>query len=72
MHDIILTPGAVPLADWRAIYRGAGLRLSPDCAPRIAASCAGLSRSTRCWRTPRRCVGYACSTRCTPKGVTAA
>ncbi|UIJ44349.1 histidine ammonia-lyase [Sphingomonas cannabina] len=44
MHDIILTPGAVPLADWRAIYRGAGLRLSPDCASRIAESATAVDR----------------------------
>ncbi|MGK6320497.1 histidine ammonia-lyase [Sphingomonas sp. DT-204] len=44
MLDIILTPGAVPLADWRAVYRGAGLRLSPDCAPRVAESAAAVDR----------------------------
>lgn len=41
---MILTPGAVTLADWRAIYRGAVPRLDPASAPRIAASAAAVGR----------------------------
>jgi len=36
--DIILNPGQVSLAEWRAIYRGAGVRLSDSCVPIIEAS----------------------------------
>jgi len=38
LTDIVLDPGRASLAHWRAIYRGAPVRLSPDAAPRIAAS----------------------------------
>ena len=41
---MILTPGAVPLADWRHIYRGAPLTLDPACEPAVAASAAALDR----------------------------
>lgn len=41
---IILTPGEVPLADWRAIYRGADVRLDPATAPAVAASAAAVER----------------------------
>ncbi|QGP78044.1 histidine ammonia-lyase [Sphingobium sp. CAP-1] len=44
MTSILLVPGAVPLADWRAIYRGAAVRLDPACAPRIAESAAAVTR----------------------------
>jgi histidine ammonia-lyase len=44
MTPLILTPGAVPLADWRAIYRGATARLDPVCAPVIAESAAAVAR----------------------------
>lgn len=44
MNDIVLTPGHVPLADWRAIYRGARARLDAACAPTIAASAAAITR----------------------------
>jgi len=44
MSDIILKPGAVPLAEWRAIYRGASPALDPACAPLIAASAAAVER----------------------------
>lgn len=44
MTDIMLVPGAVPLADWRAIYRGAAVRLDPASAPRIAESAAAVGR----------------------------
>jgi histidine ammonia-lyase len=41
---LVLTPGAVPLADWRAIHHGAGARLHADAAPRIAASADAITR----------------------------
>ena len=44
MNDLVLKPGAVPLSDWRAIYRGATVTLDPACAPRIAASAAAVER----------------------------
>ena len=44
MTDIVLTAGAVPLADWRAVYRGASVRLDPACAPAVAASAAAVTR----------------------------
>jgi histidine ammonia-lyase len=44
MNTILLIPGEVPLADWRSIYRGAPVRLTPDCAPRVAESAAAVSR----------------------------
>ena len=31
----MLKPGETPLADWRAIYRGAGVALDPACRPRV-------------------------------------
>ncbi|MGE3064321.1 MAG: histidine ammonia-lyase [Hyphomicrobiaceae bacterium] len=36
MSVLVLTPGAVTLDTWRAIYRGAGVRLDPACAPAVA------------------------------------
>ena len=41
---IELTPGAVPLAVWRAVFRGASVRLDPACAPAVAASAAAVAR----------------------------
>jgi len=41
---IILNPGAVTLAEWRSIYRGAPARLSPDADAAIAASAAAVVR----------------------------
>ena len=38
MAAIVLTPGEVSLADWRAIYRGATVRLDPACHARVRAS----------------------------------
>ena len=38
MTTIILNPGDVPLATWRAIYRGAPAALDPACFAGIAAS----------------------------------
>jgi len=42
MTAITLTPGTVPLGDWRAIYRGATARLDPACALVIAMSAAAV------------------------------
>ena len=39
-----IVPGAVPLEDWRAIYRGAGIALDPSCSGAIAASAAAVAR----------------------------
>ncbi|MEO7687753.1 MAG: histidine ammonia-lyase [Sphingomonas sp.] len=44
MTIITLKPGAVPLAEWRGIYRGAELRLDQASAPVIAASAAAVER----------------------------
>jgi histidine ammonia-lyase len=44
MSDILLKPGAVPLADWRAIHRGAAPSLDPTSAGAIAASAAAVER----------------------------
>jgi len=41
---MLLIPGAVPYADWRAIYHGATPRLDPACRPAIAASAAAVGR----------------------------
>ncbi len=43
MSEIVLKPGAVPLAEWRAVYRGASVRLDPSCLPAVERS------------VPRRC-----------------
>ena len=44
MTAITLRPGEVALADWRAIFRGAGARLSPSAWPIIAESAAAVAR----------------------------
>ncbi|GAA0299064.1 histidine ammonia-lyase [Sphingomonas oligophenolica] len=41
---MLLTPGAVPYADWRAIYLGASPSLDPACRPAIAESAAAVGR----------------------------
>jgi histidine ammonia-lyase len=41
---MLLTPGAVPYADWLAIYRGASPSLDPACRPIIAESAAAVRR----------------------------
>jgi histidine ammonia-lyase len=43
-ESLVLTPGAVPLSQWRAIYRGAALQLDPSCAAGVAASAATVER----------------------------
>ncbi|MCC4596937.1 histidine ammonia-lyase [Xanthomonas campestris pv. phormiicola] len=37
-NAIVLRPGAVSLAQWRAVYRGAGVRLDPACAETVLRS----------------------------------
>ena len=44
---MLLTPGAVPAADWRAIYQGATPTLDPACRPAIAGSVAAIDSVTR-------------------------
>ena len=44
MSPVVLDPGEVSLAQWRATYRGAAVGLSPAAAPRIAASAAAVER----------------------------
>ena len=44
MTDLVLNPGDVPLADWKAIYRGAGARLADEAWPMIAQSAAAVQR----------------------------
>lgn len=44
MTELVLTPGAVSLNQWCAIYRGAGAALDPACEPRIAESAAAVER----------------------------
>ena len=44
MTTIILQPGQVTLADWRAIYRGAGVALDPSSGVAIAESAAAVGR----------------------------
>ena len=44
MTMLILTPGAVGLSDWRAIWQGAPATLDPRSAPVIAASAAAVER----------------------------
>jgi histidine ammonia-lyase len=41
---LVLAPGAVTLATWRAIYRGASCRLDDTCRPVIAESAAAVAR----------------------------
>ncbi|HIQ18025.1 MAG TPA: histidine ammonia-lyase [Novosphingobium capsulatum] len=44
MNSILLVPGAVSLAQWRDLYRGAAARLDPACASRVAESAAAVER----------------------------
>lgn len=43
MADTLIRPGAVTLADWRAIYRGGGCRLDPVAGPAVARSAATIA-----------------------------
>ncbi|WP_430424888.1 histidine ammonia-lyase [Phenylobacterium sp.] len=44
MPAVTLRPGDVPLQDWRAIYRGADVRLDPACVAAVAASAEAVGR----------------------------
>ncbi|MCI3131937.1 histidine ammonia-lyase [Phenylobacterium aquaticum] len=44
MTDLVLQPGAVSLAQWRAVYSGAAVSLDPACGPVVAASAAAVER----------------------------
>lgn len=44
MTTLVLTPGAVALTDWRAIWQGAPATLDANSAPIIAASAAAVAR----------------------------
>ncbi|MDE1950242.1 MAG: aromatic amino acid lyase, partial [Burkholderiales bacterium] len=44
MSPVTLRPGATPLADWRAVYRGATPALDPGCAAAVAASAEAVER----------------------------
>lgn len=44
MTKLVLNPGDTPLADWKAIYRGATARLADTAWPAIAASAAAVQR----------------------------
>ena len=44
MDAVTLRPGDVPLTEWRAIYRGADVRLDPGCAAVVAASAEAVGR----------------------------
>ena len=41
---ITLEPGAVPLEQWRAIYRGADARLDPACRPAVQRGAETIAR----------------------------
>ncbi len=43
MSSIVLRPGAVSLAQWRAVYRGASITLDPACAPLIERAAATVA-----------------------------
>ena len=43
MSSIVLKPGAVSLAQWRAVYRGASITLDPACAPLIERAAATVA-----------------------------
>ncbi|SCW74491.1 histidine ammonia-lyase [Sphingobium faniae] len=44
MNAVLLYPGDVALAQWRAVYRGAAVRLDPACAERVAEGAAAVAR----------------------------
>ncbi len=57
---LTLRPGAVSLADWRAVLEGAPVTLDPACRPAIRASAeavqAIVGSSTRCSRRNSYCI----------------
>ena len=40
---IVFKPGAVSLAEWRVVYRGASVMLDPACAPLIERAAATVA-----------------------------
>ncbi len=44
MQPIVMTPGAVPLAAWRAVLDGAPVRLDPAAAPAVARGAEAVAR----------------------------
>ncbi|TKT80247.1 histidine ammonia-lyase [Aquamicrobium sp. LC103] len=44
MPDIVLSAGSVTLADWRAVYRGAAVKLDPACYPAVEEGAAAVAR----------------------------
>jgi histidine ammonia-lyase len=44
LNAVVLTPGSVPLAQWCAIYRGAGCSLDPSCRAGVEAAAAAVAR----------------------------
>ncbi|MBL8772745.1 MAG: aromatic amino acid lyase, partial [Phenylobacterium sp.] len=44
MDAVTLRPGDVPMSEWRAIYRGADVRLDPGCATVVKASAEAVGR----------------------------
>ena len=44
MIDIVLKPGSVTLAEWRAIFEGGGATLDPACRPVVEGSAAAVAR----------------------------
>lgn len=44
LKPVTLRPGAVSLADWRAIYHGADIHLDPACRPAVERSAATIAR----------------------------
>jgi histidine ammonia-lyase len=44
VSETLVEPGRTPLADWCAIYRGAGVRLDPACRDGVVASAAAVER----------------------------
>jgi len=42
--EVVLSPGEVSLADWKAVYRGAPARLHPSAGPVISRSAAAVER----------------------------
>jgi histidine ammonia-lyase len=43
LTNILLRPGHISLAEWRAIYRGAGVALDPACLPLVERSAAAVA-----------------------------
>jgi histidine ammonia-lyase len=42
MSSVVINPGEVSIEQWRAVYRGATVSLSPAAAPKVAASAAAV------------------------------